>query len=1099
MSRVRRILQPPVTSFIGSHILPCLVVSSIGNIPGPPLSSSTSTTHQMNAGEGGGGGPPLSARSHQSSSEQGGGNNGQEGFTTNKKKYAPRETSLLVSPVSYHTRSPQSEVFLGTTTSRQSNNDGQHHSGQQMQQHGPTGTPMMTSSADAVGSNRAGERRQDSVTPSTAGLTIHTNLQQNHHHQSMSSNNNNQYQNNSGRDPTPYHYRSNPSTSPSFNNDKKKTSDASSRSGRDPPAKSPFPTSIHATPTHHHSQQQHGSSYTTGFATNKSTPNVHSHHYQKQQQYQQQHQLAMVSTQQQQENELSMIQEDESHSGGGGVDYDGQSMVSNVTGSTFVRTPIIRKQHHQHHASNNNNHATTPRNNSGSGGGSASRTPRNTTQYTHTPGSITSTTIQQHTPSTSQLINRPSLAMRESLAHLASSTSHALEEIWDSIGVSPDERASQLLNLVEEISSICDAKVANEEGLRNQFQKEINEARCEWQGICKALKLDDEEDPISKLKRDPSAKDLSGNGGCDNESGVTLEVELEAILGRLESLRSVKLSAMTDMENSQGRIYEAYAALNGCSVDEASDASELQSFMDIESDLTLERREELRSKAVEYEESVASRTKAVISLVLDCQGMIRELEIVPPSQEVAVGNDVDDVKIMNSLQAVVDNNNEGGNNAAAESRDDYQQHHNRHRGKSNDYTIVSLFETPTCIGISTSSLDRLTSRIAELNGEKRRRRAKLAEMGTTISSLWQMLRVPPEEQLAFTSSIRGLGLDTLRKGEAEIGRLEELKAVMIGKLVREQRSMIEELWDKTNSSVAERASFNAYFHITDDEQLTSDILMKHEEYVSSLKAKLGKMQPILDLIAKREAILDERSELEILQKDPDRLKGRGASVTKQLMKEEKMNRHVTKELPKITSILEKTLRQWYVENKPNTDGEEGQVEDPDLGHFMYQGSPYLKTMQYQEEEWRTRKERAEEERQRKKLDERAAASSASAAFGYTTYTKLPGKKSSYVAGGASSTRPRSASNVRSGSNMRSGGSSRPASSSSTASGGNRSGSNMRFGGRGPLGDVSSKQNTSRPPSRPRGPGAGAGGDRGKKVVAGGRGGYRPASAPRMRM
>ena len=292
------------------------------------------------------------------------------------------------------------------------------------------------------------------------------------------SNNNNQYQNNnSGRDPTPYHYRSNPSTSPSFNNDKKKTSDASSRSGRDPPAKSPFPTSIHATPTHHsqQQQQQHGSSYTTGFATNKSTPNVHSHHYQKQQQ---QHQMTMVSTTQQQENELSMIQEDESHSGGGGGDYDGQSMVSNVTGSTFVRTPIIRKQHHQHHASNNNNHATTPRNNSGSGGGSASRTPRNTTQYTHTPGSITSTTIQ-HTPSTSQLINRPSLAMRESLAHLASSTSHALEEIWDSIGVSPDERASQLLNLVEEISSICDAKVANEERLRTQFQKEINEARCE--------------------------------------------------------------------------------------------------------------------------------------------------------------------------------------------------------------------------------------------------------------------------------------------------------------------------------------------------------------------------------------------------------------------------------------------------------------------------------------------------------------------------------------------------------------------------------------------------------------------------------------------
>lgn len=58
------------------------------------------------------------------------------------------------------------------------------------------------------------------------------------------------------------------------------------------------------------------------------------------------------------------------------------------------------------------------------------------------------------------------------------------------------------------------------------------------------------------------------------------------------------------------------------------------------------------------------------------------------------------------------------------------------------------------------------------------------------------------------------------------------------------------------------------------------------------------------------------------------------------MKEEKMNRCVTKELPKITSILEKKLRQLYAENKPMDAEEEGEMSDPDLGHFMYQGSPY---------------------------------------------------------------------------------------------------------------------------------------------------------------
>jgi hypothetical protein len=43
--------------------------------------------------------------------------------------------------------------------------------------------------------------------------------------------------------------------------------------------------------------------------------------------------------------------------------------------------------------------------------------------------------------------------------------------------------------------------------------------------------------------------------------------------------------------------------------------------------------------------------------------------------------------------------------------------------------------------------------------------------------------------------------------------------------------------------------------------------------------------------------------------------------------------------------------------------------DSDLGYFVYQGLPYMQTIQWQEEEWRTRKERSEEERHRKRQEE----------------------------------------------------------------------------------------------------------------------------------
>eukprot|EP00584_Thalassiosira_punctigera_P018790 CAMPEP_0172561768 /NCGR_PEP_ID=MMETSP1067-20121228/94184_1 /TAXON_ID=265564 ORGANISM="Thalassiosira punctigera, Strain Tpunct2005C2" /NCGR_SAMPLE_ID=MMETSP1067 /ASSEMBLY_ACC=CAM_ASM_000444 /LENGTH=1353 /DNA_ID=CAMNT_0013351877 /DNA_START=72 /DNA_END=4134 /DNA_ORIENTATION=- len=786
--------------------------------------------------------------------------------------------------------------------------------------HGPTGTPFVAFSSDTSPPSSSNNK-----TPATAGLTIHTNLHPMN-----------------GRDPTPYHHRSNQSTTTSPYSSKgsyvknKKDSDASStRIGRDPPAKSPFPTTINAT-------SGKGASKASFLVTSKGTPNVHSHHYHKDQ-----HETD--------EQELSMIEEDGSSSSD-----ENQSLVSNVTGPTFVRTPIGRKL---------KGHAHTPRNNAaaGSGGHSTSghshnrahhHTPRSTAQH-NTPGSTTSTALH-HTPSKADLLNRPSSAMRESLAQLAATTSHALEEVWDCVGLAPDERATHLADLVDSLAEICEAKVRTEEGVRDQFLKEISEARREWEDICNSLMLDGEEDPVARLRRDPSSREL----------GRSLQLEYEAVMGRLESLRSVKQAAAADMRASQGRILEAYAALEGCSVEEASRADEMQQFMDVETNLTQAHREAFRSKAEEYEESVTSRSKAIVSLLLDCQSMIQELEVVPHN-DVCFGLDA---KIMDSLEPNEDSEDDG-----------------HRRGQSNHYTIVSLFESPTCIGIGKSALDRLTNRIAELNGEKRRRRVKLGEMGSAIQALWSMLRVSQEEQRAFTTSIRGLGLDTLRKGEAEIARLDELKSVMIGKLVREQRQKIEELWDKTNSSTSERASFNAYFHIHDDEQLTDEVLVKHEEYVATLQSKLGKMQPILDLISKREAIIEERIELEFLQKDPDRLKGRHAS--KQLMKEEQMNRRVRKELPRITSNLEKALWQWYEENKPYTANEEEEAAlDPDLGHFMYQGSPYLGVIQCQEEEWRTRKERGEQERQRKRQEERVASSSANAAFGHTAYSKLPGKK-----------------------------------------------------------------------------------------------------------
>ena len=92
-----------------------------------------------------------------------------------------------------------------------------------------------------------------------------------------------------------------------------------------------------------------------------------------------------------------------------------------------------------------------------------------------------------------------------------------------------------------------------------------------------------------------------------------------------------------------------------------------------------------------------------------------------------------------------------------------------------------------------------------------------------------------------------------------------------------------------------------------------EMLELHDEEISILQARLDTMQPMLKMIEKREEIILEREEYEILQKDPDRLKQRGGALTKQLMKEEKMQKRIKKDLPKYNDILTKKLMEWEKE------------------------------------------------------------------------------------------------------------------------------------------------------------------------------------------
>lgn len=569
-----------------------------------------------------------------------------------------------------------------------------------------------------------------------------------------------------------------------------------------------------------------------------------------------------------------------SSSGGGGVGLSSPSPISrmvdrfNSTTTTTTKSP----SHQQHEIKNHFPANVEP-----------STYIENTSNQYYTP-MISST----EPPSRLVVLLSPSRTISETLQSLATTTGRQLEEIWDEVGYSPEERSTEINDLVQKFREICDSKVAAEQHFAATYRQTISEAKEEVRQLSNALKVDVDPQLLSD--------------GAPTQTLIDEHASLEVVL---EGLRTAASTAKEDMQQCLTFLIEAHNSL-GVPID--------PKWHDIESDLTMRRREQFHKKMDEIRDELSTRTSAVIQLVRDCQQMIDDLRMDVQNE----GSDLDR-RIVGSLI----------------------------KTDSGTYTMVSQKRSETCVGINASALDELTQRLAQLHAEKRRRKGMLQVMGAEIAVLWEKLHINEDEQMAFTMSVQGLSLETIAKGENELKRLQALKSEMIGNLINEARETIKQLWELTSVKVEERRKFVA-FYVRDESSMNDDLLEKHEVYIQTLQTRMEQMKPILRLIERREVIVRERIQYEDLQKDPERLTQRGAALTKQLMAEERMAIRIKRDLPKLTEKLTETLHEWKNEHQ----------ED-----FQYNGEVYTDIMARQEEEWKNYKADEANRKLKKKQDE----------------------------------------------------------------------------------------------------------------------------------
>jgi len=219
-------------------------------------------------------------------------------------------------------------------------------------------------------------------------------------------------------------------------------------------------------------------------------------------------------------------------------------------------------------------------------------------------------------------------------------------------------------------------------------------------------------------------------------------------------------------------------------------------------------------------------------------------------------------------------------------------------------------ESPEQLGLHQEDLKRLASRRDKLVSEKQQRERKLKELKANVEGLWDRLSVEESERKQFLAANRGCGLRQINEFEDELSRLNELKRQNLHLFVEDARFKLQELWDGLYFSEEEMLDFAPAF----SHEYTDALLSAHEQEIARLEALREQRAPILAAVDRHRSLIKEREDLAQSSQDASRLLAKGQKGEKRdpgkLLREEKMRKRITKELPKVEADLRKTLESW---------------------------------------------------------------------------------------------------------------------------------------------------------------------------------------------
>jgi hypothetical protein len=452
----------------------------------------------------------------------------------------------------------------------------------------------------------------------------------------------------------------------------------------------------------------------------------------------------------------------------------------------------------------------------------------------------------------------------------AESTLNSLQSIWKEAGYEEIECQRLLGELLEKLKGACAAELAAEQQILEHAKEEVQ------------LKSNEHADFCLQLGRACSIEHLE-DMNC-TEKLAELERLISSIAGEVS-----ERSGLLDIETNKIDTLVGCLGDNAPSTDEFNGPDGTPKLSDVRLQL-------MRLFVTKLEGVKAARIEEVTNLAKDCHKHMKDMMYVEENYKT-----MDDSDIFYTMDREIFEFSNSGN---------------------------FTFE------VKLSDIARLTQRLKCFVDEKERRRLELGEIGAEIARLWTLLRVPSNEREEFQASFKmNLSMETLSKGVDELSRLKEIRTKSMGKVINSIREDIAALWSEAGVGGDEQEKeFPLYFQ--DVENLEDKAVDEHESYFGIIRKRVEELRPLLQKVARREAVVLERIELEQLQQNPDRLTARGPNAREARKREEYMATRV-KNIDKITKELLSQIFTWEATN----------------GAFIFAGESYAERVSLQDEHY----------------------------------------------------------------------------------------------------------------------------------------------------